>query len=220
MARVNIDILGISELKWTGMGGFNSDDHCIYHCGQEALRRYGVALKVNKSRKLALGCNFKNNRMISVCFKGKPFNITVIQVHAPTTNAKEAEVEQFYENLQDLLGLTPKKDVLFIIGGWNAKVGSQETPGVTGKIGLGVLNEAGQKLRVLPRERTGHSKHPLLTIQEKTTYGHHQMINTEITLIIFFVAKDREALYSQQKQDQELTVAQITNSLLPNSNLN
>ena len=98
------------------MGGFNSDDHCIYHCGQEALRRYGVALMVNKSPKLALGCNFKNNRMISVCFKGKPFNITVIQVHAPTTDAKEAEVERVYEDLQALLELTPKIDVIFITG--------------------------------------------------------------------------------------------------------
>ena len=93
-----------------------------------------------------LGCNLKNDRMISVHFQGKPFNITVIQVYAPTTNAEEAEVEWFYEDLQDLLELTPKKDVLFIIGDWNAKVGSQETPGVTGKFGLGVQNEAGQRL--------------------------------------------------------------------------
>ena len=92
------------------------------------------------------GCNLKNDRMISVHFQGKPFNITVIQVYDPTTNAKEAEVEWFYDDLQDLLGLTPKKDVIFIIGDWNAKVGSQETPGVTGKFGLGVQNEAGQRL--------------------------------------------------------------------------
>ena len=108
--------------------------------------------------------------MISVRFQGKPFNIMVIQVYAPTSNAEEAEFEQFYEDLQDLLELTPKKDVLFIIGDWNAKVGSQETPGVTGRYGLGVQNEAGQRLRVLPRERTGHSKHPLPTIQEKTLH--------------------------------------------------
>ena len=93
-----------------------------------------------------LGCNLKNDRMISVRFQGKPFNITVIQVYASTRNAEEAEVEQFYEDLQDLLELTPKKDVLFITGNWNAKVGSQETSGVTGKFGLGVQNEAGQKL--------------------------------------------------------------------------
>ena len=109
--------------------------------------------------------------MISVRFQGKPFNITVIQACAPTSKAEEAEVEWFYEDLQDLLELTPKKDVLFTIGDWNAKVGSQETPGVTGKFGLGVRNEAGQRLiRVLPRERTGHSKHPLPTTQEKTLY--------------------------------------------------
>ena len=111
--------------------------------------------------------SLKNNRMISVHFQGKPFNITVIQVYASTSNAEEAEVEWFYE---DLLELTPKKDGLFIIGDWNAKVGSQETPGVTGKFGLGMRNEAGQRLRVLPRERTDHSKHPLPTTQEKTLH--------------------------------------------------
>ena len=100
MARVNIDILGISKLKWTGMGEFNSDDHYIYYCGQESLRRNGVAIMVNKKlRKAVLGCNLKNDRMISVRFQGKPFNITVIQVYAPTSNTKEAEFEQFYENL-------------------------------------------------------------------------------------------------------------------------
>ena len=120
MARVNVDILGISELKWTGMGEFNSDDHYIYYCRQESLRRNGVAIMVNKRvRNAVLGCSLKNNRMISVCFQGKPFNITVIQVYAPTSNA---EVEQFYEDLQDLLELTPKKDILFIIGDRNAKV--------------------------------------------------------------------------------------------------
>ena len=139
MARVNINILGISQLKWTGMGEFNSHDHYIYYCGHESLRRNGVAIMVNKRvRNAVLGCNLKNNRIISVRFKGKPFNITVIQVYAPTSNAEEAEVEQFYEDLQDLLELTLKKDVLFIIGDWNAKVGSQETPGVTGKFGLGL----------------------------------------------------------------------------------
>ena len=104
----------------------------------------------------------------SVCFQGKPFNIIVIQVYAPTSNAEEAEVEWFHEDLQDLLELTPPKDVLFIIGDWNAKVGSEETPGVIGKFGLGVQNVAGQIIRVLPRECTGHSKHHLSTTQEKT----------------------------------------------------
>ena len=143
IARVNVDILGISELKWTEMGEFNSDDH-YYYCGQESLRRNGVAIMVNKRvRNPILGCNLKNDRMISVCFQGKPFNITVSQVYAPTSNAEETEVERFYEDLQDLLELTPQKDVLFIIGDWKAKVGSQETPGVTDKFGLGMRNEAG-----------------------------------------------------------------------------
>ena len=147
MARVNVDILGISELKWTGMGEFNSDDHYIYYYGQESLRRNGVAIMVNKRvRDAVLGCNLKNNRMISLRFQGKPFNITVIQVYAPTSNAEGAEGERFYEDLKDLLELTPKIYVLFIIGDWNAKVGSQETPGVTGKFGFGIWNEAGQRL--------------------------------------------------------------------------
>ena len=110
MARVNVHILGISELRWTGMGEFNSDDHYIYYCGQESLRRNGVALRVNKRvHNAVLGCNLKNDRMISVCFQGKPFNSMVIQVYAPTSNAEEVEVEWFYEDLQDLLG------------DWNAK---------------------------------------------------------------------------------------------------
>ena len=109
MARVNVDILGISELKWTGKGEFNSDDHYIYYCGQESLRRNGVAITVNKRVwNAVLGCNLKNDRMISVRFQGKPFNITVIQAYAPTRNTEEAEVEWFYEDLQDFLELTPK----------------------------------------------------------------------------------------------------------------
>ena len=117
LARVNISILGISLLRWTGMGEFNSEDYYISYCRQESLRRNGVAIMVNKRvRNAVLGCNFKNDRMISVRFPGKPFNITVIQGYAPKSNAEEAEVERFYEDLQDLLELTPKKDVLFIIG--------------------------------------------------------------------------------------------------------
>ena len=104
VARVNVDILGISEFKWAGMGEFNSDDHYIYYCGQESLRRNGVAIMVNKRvRNAVLKCNLKNNTMISVCFQGKPFNITVIQVYAPTSKAEEAEIEWFYKDLQDLL---------------------------------------------------------------------------------------------------------------------
>ena len=145
MARVNVDILGISELKWTGMGEFNSDDHYIYYCGQESLRRNGVALIVNKRvQNAVLGCNLKNDRMISVHFQGKTLNITIIWIYAPTSNAEEAELSCEY--LQDLIELTPQKDVLFIIGDGNANVGSQEILGVTGKFGLGVRNEAGQRL--------------------------------------------------------------------------
>jgi len=110
MARVNIDMLGISKLRWTGMGEFNSDDHYIYYYGQESLRRNGVAIIVNKRvQKAVLGCNLKKGRMISASFQGKPFNITVIQVYAPTSNAEEAEVERFYEDLQDRVELTPQK---------------------------------------------------------------------------------------------------------------
>ena len=144
MARMNIDMLGISKLKWTGMGESNSDDHYIYHCGQESLRRNGVVIIVNKRvRNAVLGCNLKNDRMISVHFQGKPFSIMVIQVYAPTSNAEEAEVDHLYEDVQDLLELIPKKDDLFIIGYWNAKVGRQEIPGVTGKFGPGVQNARG-----------------------------------------------------------------------------
>ena len=129
------------------MGKINSDDHYIYYCGQESLRINGVAIIVNKRVQNAiLTCNLKNDGMISVHFQSKPFNVTIIQVYAQTSNAEEAEVEQFNKDLQNLLELTPKKDVLFIVGDWNATVGSQETPGVTGKIGLGIRNEGGQKL--------------------------------------------------------------------------
>ena len=167
--------------------------------------------------------------MISVRFQGKPFNITVIQVYAPNSNAEEAEVEQFYEDLQDLLERTHKKDVLFIIGDWNAKVGSQEIPGVTGKFDLGVQNEAGQRLIEFCQENAlEFCQENTLVIatpfsnntREDSTHGHHQMVNMEIRLIKFFAAKDGDALYSQEKQDRELTVAQIMNSLLPNSYVN
>ena len=125
MARVNINILGICELKWMGMGEFNSYDRYIYYFGQEFLRRNRVVLIVNKKAWNAiLGCNLINDRMILVHFQVKSFNITVIQVDAPTSNAEEAEVEWLCEHIQDLLELTLQKDVLFITGDWNAKVGS------------------------------------------------------------------------------------------------
>ena len=137
------------------MDEFNSDDHYTYYCGQEPLRRNGVALVVDRRvQNAVLGCNLKNDRMITIHFQGKPFNITVIQAYALTSNAEEAEDEWFYEDLQDLLELTPPKDVLFIIGDWNANVGSQETPGVTGKFGLGVQNEAGKRLIEFCQENT------------------------------------------------------------------
>ena len=201
------------------MGEFNSDDHYIYYCGQESLRRNRVAIIVNKrGQNAVLGCSLKNDRMISVLLQGKPFNITVIQVCALTSNAEEAEVEKFYEDLQDLQELRPPKDDSFIIGDWNAKVGSQESPGVTGKFGLGVQNEAEQRLIEFCQENTLVIENTLSNnTREDSTHGYHQMVDTEIRLIIFFAAKDGEALYSQQKQDQELTVAQIMNSLLPNS---
>ena len=218
MARVNIDVLGISELKRTRIGEFDSDDHYIYYWGQESLRRNGVAPIVNERVwNAVLRHNLKNDRMISVRFQGKPFNITVIQAYGQTSNAEKAEVEWFNE---DFLELTPKKDVLFITGEWNAKVGSQEIPGITGDFDLGVQNKARQRLRVLSRECTGHSKHPLPLTQEMTPNMDIMMVNIEIRLIIFFPAEDGETLYSHQKQDWELTMAQIMKSLFPNSDLN
>jgi len=136
------------------MGEFNSDDHYIYYYEQESLKGNGVTIIVKRVQKTVLECNLKDNRMISVHFQGKPLNITVIQVYAPISNAEEAEVEQFYEDLQDFLELTSKKDVRFIMGDWNAKVGSHEIPGVTGKFGLGVQNEAGQRLIDICQENT------------------------------------------------------------------
>ena len=153
--------------------------------------------------------------MISVCFQGKLFNISIIQVYAPTTNCEEAEVEWSYEDIQDFLELTPKKELFSIIGDWNAKVASQEISGVTGKFGLGIQNKAGQRLaRVLPRD---HELVIASTLANNTrdhnTHEHHQMVNNEIKLIIFLAVEDGEALYSQQKQGLELTVAQIISSL-------
>ena len=159
--------------------------------------------------------------MISVHFQGKPFSIMVIQVYALSSNAEEAEVEWFYEDLQDLLVLTPKKDVFLIIEDWNAKVGSQETPGVTGKFGLGVQNEARQRLIEFCQENalvivnTFFQQHKRRLYTWTSPDGQHRN-----QMVIFSAAKDGEALYSQQKRDQELTVAHIMNFLLPSSELN
>ena len=145
----------------------------------------------------------------------------IIQVYDLTSNAEEAEVERFYEDLQDLLELTPKKDVLFIIGDWNAKVGSQEIPEVTGKFGLGVQNEAVQRLTGFCQEHALDTANTLFQQHKRRLYTWTSLDDhTKIRLITFFAANDGEALYSQQKQHQELTVAQTMNSLLPNSDLN
>ena len=148
MARVNINILGMSKLKCTGMGEFNSNDHYIYYCGQESLRRNGVAIIVNKTvRNAVLGCNLKNDRMIAVHFQGKSLDITVIQVYAPTSNTEEAKKKKKKKKRH------PKR-CPFHYRGWNAKVGSREMSGVTGKFGLGVQNEAGQRLIEFSQENT------------------------------------------------------------------
>ena len=145
MARVMVDILGISELRWTGMGEFNSDDHNIYYCGQESLRRNEVAIMVNnRVRNAVLGCNLKNDRMISVRFHGKPFSITVIQIYVPTSNAEEAE--GFYEDLQDLLELRPPKICPFHYTGLECKCRKSRNSWSNRQIWLGVWNEAGQRL--------------------------------------------------------------------------
>ena len=169
MARVNINILDINELKWTRMDKFNSDNYDIYYCGQESFRRNGVALIVNKRAwNSGLGCNLKNEKMISVCFQGKAFSVIVIQVYPPTTNAKKAEVEWFYDDPQDILELTPKEDVIFIIGDWNTKVESQEVPGVTNKFGLDVQNERRQRLIEFYQEDTLVIANTLFQQQETT----------------------------------------------------
>ena len=168
MASVNINILGISKLKWTGMGEFNSDDHCIYYCGQESLKRNGVALILNKRIwNAVLEWNLKNDRMISVHFQGKLFTITVIQGYAPTTDAEEAEVQQFYEELQDLLKLTPKKDVHY----WGLECKSRKSRNNWSNRQISPWSTEWSRAnsnRILPREGTGHSKHSLPTTQEKT----------------------------------------------------
>ena len=162
MVRVNIDILGISELKWTGIDEFNSDDHYIYY-GQESLRRNGVAIIVNKRVwNAVLGCNLKNNRMI--CFQDKPFNIIVIQVYALSSNTEEAEVERFYEDLQDLLELTPKKKCPFHYRGLECTSRKSRNTWSNRQIWRWSTKWSRAKAnRVLPREHTGHSKHPLPT---------------------------------------------------------
>ena len=220
-ARVNIDIFGISELKWTRKGEFNSDDHYIYYCGQESFRRNGVTLIVNKKSPKHSTWIQSPKRQNDLC----SFTRQTIQyqrlVYDLTSNAEEAEVEWFYEDLQDLLEITPKKDVLFIIGDWNAKVRSQEIPGITGKFGLGVQNEAGQRLTEFCQETAlVIAKHSLPATQEKTLYMDITRWSISKSDSLYSLQAKMGKLYSQQKQDSELTVAQILNSLLPNSDLN
>ena len=161
--------------------------------GQDSFRRNKVAIIVNKRvQNAVLGCNLKNNRMISVHFQGKPFNIRVIQVNDPTTNVEEAEVEWFYEDLQDLSELTPKKDVFFIIGDWNAKVGSQETP-VTGKFGLGIWNEAGQRLIEFCQENT--------LVIANTHFQQHKTLHMDTTT---WSTPKSDWLYSLQPKMEKL----------------
>ena len=169
-----------------------------------------------------LGCSLKNDRMISVCFQGKPFNITVIQGYAPTSNSEEAEVEWFYEDLQDLLELTPPKKFPFHYRGLECKGRKSRNIWSNRQIWPWNAEWSREKAKmVLPRKCTGSWQTPSSNnTREDSIHGHHQMVNTKIRLLIFFTAKDGEALYSQQKQDQELTVAQIMNSLLPNSDSN
>ena len=222
MARVNVNILGISELKWTGMGEFNSDDHYIYYCGQESLGRNGVAIMVNKRvQNVVLGCNLKNDRMISVHFQGKLFSIMVIQEYVPTSNAEEAEVEWFYEDPQDLLELTPKKDVLFIIGDWNAKVGSQELPGVTGKFGLEIQNEAGQRLTKFCQENTLVRANTLFQQHKRRLYIWTSPDGQYRNQTDYILCSQRwKSSILSAKTRPGADCGQIMNSLLPNSDLN
>ena len=199
----------------------NSGDHHIYYSGQESLRGNGEDNIVNKRvQNAVLWYRLKNYRIISVRFQGKPFNIMVIQVYTSTSNSEEAEAERVYEDLQGLLELTPPKRCPFHYRGLECKSRVSRNTWSNRQIWPWSAEwSRATANRGLPREPTGHSKHSLPTTQGKTTHGHHQMVNTKIRLIIFFAAKDREALYSQQKQGWEQTVVQIMNSLLLNSDL-
>ena len=201
MARVNIDILQISKLKWTWTGEFNSSNHYIYYWRQESLRRNEVAIIVNKRvRNAVLGRNLKNDRMISVRFQGKPFNITVIQVYAPTRNAREAEVERFYEELQDLLGLKPKKRCSFHYRGLECKSRKSRNTWSNRKIWPWNTEWSRAKTnRVLPRKCTGHSKRPLPTTQEKTLHMDITRWSTPKSEWLYSLQPKMEKLYTVSK---------------------
>ena len=202
---------------------FNSDDDYIFYCGKNPLEEKEglVALITNKIVWNAiLGCSFKNESMISVHFQGKPLNITVIQIYTPTTNDEEAEVEPSYEDLQDLLKLNTKRRCPFHKRGLECKSRKLRDTWRNRQVWPWSTEWSRAKVnRFLPRENTGHGKHPLPRTQEKTLHMDITRWSTPIRLIIFFAAKDGEPLYTQQKQDWELIVAQIMNSLLPNSDL-
>ena len=201
------------------MGELNSDYIC--YCGQESLRRNGVATIVNKRvQNAVLGCNLKNDKMISVGFQGKPFNITVIQVYATMNNAEEVKVDWFYEDLQALLELTNKKYVLFIIGDWNAKVGSQEIPAIPGKFGFGVQNEAGQRLIEFCQENALVTANTLIQQHKRRLYTWTSPEGQYRNQIDYILCSQRWRSSTQQKQDCELTVTRIMNSLLPNTDSN
>ena len=174
MTRLNIDILGISKLRWTGMGEFNSDDHYIYYCGQESLRRNGVTIIVNKSPKCSAWMQSQKQQNDLSSFPRQPFNIMVIQAYAPSSNLEKAEVEWFYEDLQDLLELTPKKDVQFIIGDCKKReCKSRKSRNTWSNRQIWPWStewSRAKAIRILPRECTGHSKHPLPTTQENTLH--------------------------------------------------
>ena len=201
MARVNVNILGISELKWTGMGEFNSDDHYIYYCGQESVRRNGVPIIINKRVWYAvLGYNIKNDRMISVHFQGKPFHIMVIQVYALNSNIEEAEFEWFYEDLQDLLELTPQKRCPFHFSGLECK--SRKSGNTWSKRQIWPWNVEWSRAktnRVLPRKCTGHSKHPLPTTQENTLHMDITRWSTPKSDWLYSLQPKMEKLYTVSK---------------------
>ena len=176
---------------------------------------------VNKRvQNTVLGCNIKNDRMISVHFQGKPFNITAIQAYAPTSNSEEAEVEWFYEDLQDLLEITPQKDVLSFIGDWNAKVGSQETPGVTGKFGLGVQNEGGQRLTEFCQENALVIANTLFQQRKRRLHMDITRWSTLKTDWLYSLQPKKEKLYTVSRNKTGSWLWLIMKSLLPNSDLN
>ena len=219
MTRLNVDILGISELKWTEVGEFNSNDHYIYYCRQESLRRNGVAIMVNKRVwNAVLECNLKNDRMISVHFQGKPFNITVIQVYAPTSNAEEAEVKRFYWRPTRPFKTNTPKRCPFLYRGLECNIRKSRNTWSNRQIWSWRTKWSTAKANtVVPRECSGHSKHPLPTTQEKTLHIDITKWSTPKSDWLYSLQPKMEKVY---KQDWELTVVQNMNSLFPNSDLN